>query len=222
MGLTKHFYIGGHTSSIKESTVSGESAHVSSHIVYTYSRCRQIFTCPHKYVFDTPDYWDHLNAIENAVFTLVTVADRAVLLLQFIPSPSCPLHSSSSHILHCVSPFLLFFSLFFFSSSSCLFVFRPQRPCYFLCVSQEPWNSLQECESSKGAERQSWANHPSLPWTGAQTRGKEGECLFLLVGVCVHVVLNILSLRWIRHIRDKSLSRMGSTNLPCGGHSPLT
>lgn len=98
----------------------------------------------------------------------------------------------------------------------------PQRPCYFLCVSQEPWNSLQECESSKGAERQSWANHPSLPWTGAQTRGKEGECLFLLVGVCVHVVLNILSLRWIRHIRDKSLSRMGSTNLPCGGHSPLT
>lgn len=82
------------------------------------------------------------------------------------------------------SPALFLFFIFYLAC-----VFYSQRHCHWLFLSQSSWYTLWECEPSKGTERQNWAYYPSLPWTGAKARGKEGEYVFVLVGVCV--VLNV-------------------------------
>lgn len=84
----------------------------------------------------------------------------------------------------------------------------PRRPLYlpptntlFPSAPQEPWNALRERESSEGAERPSWALHPSLPWTLSQAGGEEGEwgtsvCVY--VQRCMQLVSDLLKVNiWL-------------------------
>lgn len=141
----------------------------------------------------------------NKAILVLSIPSHFFLL--FIYSLSCPLHLflfchllpiyfSVTHSISLLNPYFVLlplfpffllicfaclklhgFLLFFISVYLCLLFSKTFSSCLFL--SQRFYNTLWECEPSKGTERQNWTYYPALPRSGAQAGGKEGEYVFL-------------------------------------------
>lgn len=117
----------------------------------------------------------------------------AVLFLFIFPLHICLCHSFSIFFPQ-FSFFLFYFVCFWTPPPLYLYilylfayVFYFERHCHCLFFLQGPRNTVRECEHSKGSERQSWACHPSLPWTCAHAGRKEGGLAWLCIPLILYI-----------------------------------